>query len=250
MSTLYLMERHDQLLDVWQEMSAKHLSVAHLDFHCDMRDLLVDQSAQRAYWIRSGLPRIDEGNFITHAILEGRVGRIRWIHDVPGGRRDDVAGVKLTSDWTAQWIWWRLKRRGELGVPFSYEEMMFFEWNDLEPDQFLDIDWDVFACKDYPVDSCRQRIEAFRRRKFSCKPKDISLCYSSDYSHSTRKEFEDFAKYLSDLFGAKIVRLLDPPPLRARYTSFLMTAIARPLYREVRRSYLKGLRWLRYRGIY
>jgi hypothetical protein len=249
MSTLYVMERHDQLLHVWRELNLMNLSVAHLDFHCDMRGLLVDQGAGRAYRTRDGSPELDEGNFITHAILEGRVGRIRWIHDVPGGRRDDVNGIKLTSDLTARWTWRRLKPRDEPSAPLIYEALTFSEWIDLEPGEFLDIDWDVFACKDYPAGDHQQRLEVFRQRKFSHTPKYVALCYSSDYSHDTRDEFERFIVYLCNLFNSRIVRLPMPPP-RSLPTSFFKTGIFRPLYRAIRKAYFQGLRWLRYRGIY
>lgn len=249
MSTLYVMERHDQLLHVWRDLNLINLRVAHLDFHCDMRGLLVDQSSGRAYSTRNGSSELDEGNFITHAILEGRVGRIRWIHDVPGGRRDDVNGIKLTSDFTARWAWRRLKSNDEPSVPLIYEELTFPEWIDLEPDEFLDIDWDVFACKDYPVGDHQQRLEVFRQRKFSHTPKYIALCYSSDYSHDTREEFEEFIVYLRNLFNSRIVRLPPPPP-RSLPISLVKTGILRPLYRATRKGYFGGLRWLRYRGIY
>jgi hypothetical protein len=91
MPTIYLMERHDQLMDVWRQLNLRDAHVVHLDFHCDMRGLLVDAQASRAYRITVRSPDLDEGNFITHAIFEGRVSRLRW---KPGGRLPSQ-----TSNW-------------------------------------------------------------------------------------------------------------------------------------------------------
>ena len=84
---IYLIERHDQLLDIWRAQNATNLRVAHLDFHCDMRGLLIDRTAGCAYDIGALRAGVDQGNFLAHAILQGRVQRVRWRHDVPGGQK-------------------------------------------------------------------------------------------------------------------------------------------------------------------
>jgi len=144
--TLYVMERHDQLLDVWRELDADNLGVAHLDFHCDMRGLLVDGAAGLAHLPVWGLPPLDEGNFIGHALVEGRIAAIRWVHDLPGGRRDDVNGVRLASDLTLRLNPFARRRHQAVGRPFGYATITLDRWRGLEPGEFLDIDWDLFAC--------------------------------------------------------------------------------------------------------
>ncbi len=94
MSKIYVLESHDQLLDFWREKDASLLSVLHLDFHCDMRGLLINRKKERAYRIRDIKSGVDQGNFLTYAILEERVKSIRWVHDIPGGRCADVGTVK------------------------------------------------------------------------------------------------------------------------------------------------------------
>ncbi len=46
MNVIYVIERHDQLLQLWRSQNIKNLRVVHVDFHCDMRGLLVDRQAQ------------------------------------------------------------------------------------------------------------------------------------------------------------------------------------------------------------
>lgn len=248
MSTLYIMDSHDQLLTVWREMNARRLGVTHLDFHCDMRGLLVDAAAARAFRITDRSPGLDEGNFITHAIVEGRVGRVRWVHDVPGGRRDDVNGVRLASDLSARWISRRLARGGQPGVPFTYEAMTFDQWSGIDPTDFLDIDWDVFASCEYEIDSIEQRIARFLDRRLNGVPEHSALCYSPGYAHDTRQAFEAFGERLAARFNARIVRI-PPPPVHVP-TSRLKMGMPRPIYRRLRHAALQGVRWLRYRGIY
>ena len=72
MSVLYVIEKHDQLLQLWRSQDAANIRIAHVDFHCDMRGLLIDRQTRRAYRIGSILRRVDVGNFLAHAVVEGR----------------------------------------------------------------------------------------------------------------------------------------------------------------------------------
>ena len=214
-----------------------------------MRGLLVDTHASQAYRITDRSPVLDEGNFITHAIFEGRVSRLRWVHDVPGGRRDDVNGVKLATDWTASRARRRLRRQEQAGISFVYEAMTLADWGGPEPHEFLDIDWDVFACNMSPLGTVRERADAFLQRSFAHRPEHVALCYSPGYSHPTRNEFEVFGERLAQKLGARIERLPSPAPARVSAGSFKM-GMPQPIYRWVRSAYFQGVRWLRYRGIY
>lgn len=247
--TLYVMERHDQLLDVWRELDARQLAVTHVDFHCDMRGLLVDVEAGRAHAELAGLPPLDEGNYITYALLEGRVARVRWVHDRPGGRLDDVNGVRLLSDLSSRWRARGLRQQPEAGLRFTYQAMTFEDWQDIEPGEFLDIDWDVFASIAYPPESIGRRVERFLRRPFRHAPAHIALCYSPGYAHETRPEFEAFAERLAARFDARTVHLPPPAPPPATGAGRKM-GLPRPLYNQLRRRYFDGVRWLRQRGIY
>lgn len=87
LNVLYVIEQHHQLLHLWRKQNIKGLRIAHLDFHCDMRGLLIHRRIQQAYNIGYKRQSTDEGNFLTYAILEGLVQDVRWIHRVPGGRQ-------------------------------------------------------------------------------------------------------------------------------------------------------------------
>ena len=52
MRTVYVGDEHDQVLALWRRRGPFSLRVLHLDFHCDMRGLLIDRRAGRAYRIR------------------------------------------------------------------------------------------------------------------------------------------------------------------------------------------------------
>ena len=206
MNLLYVIDQHQQLLQLWRSQNATGLNIAHLDFHCDMRGLLIDREAQVAYPINS-LERVDEGNYLTHAIMERRVQGICWTYNSPGGRQYDVGTVKYTTDLTAQPLRLFLHWKDQNGIPIRYEVMEFSEWNGLKAGDFLDIDWDFFSSKEYPIDSIGPRIEAFLMKDFKFVPHQISVCYSPGYSHPSRELFEAFVLRLAEKFQAKIVRV-------------------------------------------
>lgn len=250
MCTIYVAEQHDQVLDLWRKREASSLNVLHLDFHCDMRGLLINRRDQLAYRIPDFVSQgVDEGNFLTHAILEGRVRSLRWVHDEPGGRRYDVGTVKYESDFSA--LPYRLlmtagKRRG---IPLDYSAIKYSDWRGLGETEFLDIDWDFFAGTEYPEDTIQSRVESFLMRGFSIVPREVYVCYSPDYCYPSRLMFERFVSDLAKGFNAGIVEL--PPlsetpvkmPIYKRYMPSFILRAARNTYHRA------GLK-LRGRGIY
>lgn len=249
MCVIYVVEEHDQVLDLWRAQQASALRVLHLDFHCDMRGLLIDRQAQRAYRIWDMNPVVGQGNFLTHAILEGRVGSVRWIHDEPGGRRYDVGTVKYESDLTAMPRRWFLALRGERGVPIHYEVMPYADWTGLGEGEYLDIDWDFFACTAYPAGTIQDRVEAFLARGFRTVPDQVYVCYSPDFSHPSRPQFQQFVGDLARIFGAEVIELQpspDTPGTRPYYKKYVPSA----LFRLARRIYYSASLELRKRGVY
>jgi hypothetical protein len=249
MCVIYVVEEHDQVLSLWRAQQVRSIRVLHLDFHCDMRGLLIDRKAQRAYRIWDINPAVDQGNFLTHAILEGRVSSIRWVHGQPGGRQYDVGTVKYQSDLTALPHRWLLALRGERGAPIHYEVMPYADWTGLVGGEHLDIDWDLFACKAYPADTIQDRVEAFLGREFHAVPEQVYVCYSPDFSHPSRSQFQRFVGDLAQIFEAEVIELQpspDTPATRPLYKRYLPSA----LFRLVRRIYYNASLGLRKRGIY
>jgi hypothetical protein len=244
MSVLHIIERHDQLLQLWRSQNAMGLRIVHMDFHCDMRGLLVDRRAQRVHQIGDILIRVDEGNFLTHAIMERRVQSVRWIHHVPGGRQYDVGTVKYETDLTAQPLRWLLSLKGRQGVPMRYDVMQFAEWAGLEVGEFLDIDWDFFACRDYPINTIDSRVEAFLNMEFGCVPEQISVCYSPRFSHPSQEQFEAFVHRLAEMFRVETVRL--PVPSSSEAQPRHKKYVPKLFYPMYCRTNL----WLRKRGVY
>jgi hypothetical protein len=212
LNMLYVIDQHEQLLELWRSVDAKCLKIAHLDFHCDMRGLLVDCHRQIAY-PAGNLQRLDEGNYLAYAILEKRVQSIHWIHHVPGGRKYDVGTVMYTTDLSVQPRRLLLALKRQQGIPIQYKVTEFTKWNGLVAGEFLDIDWDIFAAKDYLPNTIDSRVEEFFNKEITWRPKQISVCYSPRYSHPSREQFEKFVHRLSDIFHAEIVYI--PAPLQA-----------------------------------
>jgi len=249
MCVIYVVEEHDQVLDLWRNQQAQSLHVLHLDAHCDMRGLLIDRQNQRAFRIWDKNKAVDQGNFLTHAIFEGRVSSLRWVYNELGGRQNDVGTVKYESDFTAAPYRWLLALRGVPGIPVHYEGILDTCWTDLMVGEYLDIDWDFFASIAYPEDTIQARVDAFLKKEFHVVPGQIYVCYSPDFSHPSRDQFRRFVTDLSHLFKAQIVEMQprrNVPAMQPFYRKY----IPLPLFRVTRQIYYKTCLSLRKWGIY
>ena len=194
-----------------------------------------------AYPIRY-LDQVDEGNFLTHAIMENRVTGISWTHHLPGGRQADVGTVMYMTDITVQPRRLLFGLQGRQGIPFNYDVAEYSQWCGLQAGEFLDLDWDFFAAKNYPRNSIKARVEAFFDMDFKFVPAQIYVCYSPRYSHPSRDQFEMFVDRLNCLFRAKIVRLPNPPSMPKKSRSWVGN--------QWRRIQYQTTFWLRQRNIY
>jgi hypothetical protein len=202
---LHVIERHHQLLEIWRQEGRRSLSVVHVDFHCDLRGLLIDRSQQLAYRIRDVREGLDEGNFLRHAIEQGIVTSVRWVHGTPGGRRFDVNTVKYWTDVTAMPHRWALAvtRRAPFGL--RYEVQTMDQWNGLAGGEFLDIDWDTFAEKNLPPDEIGRRVEEFLAKDLSRPPCGVAACYSPFHSQPSRDAFRSFVDRLARDLSAQVI---------------------------------------------
>lgn len=244
------MERHHELLHLWREQGASSLRVAHLDFHCDMRGMLVDRRTGRAYRIRNGFPALDQGNFLAHAVLEGRVDSIRWVHDEPGGRQHDIGTVKFESDVTALPHRIALALRKDEGMPLHYDVVTTADWGGLRDGEHLDIDWDYFACTEYAPESIPARIDAFLQHTSAATPEATYICYSPEYSHPSRELFAQFVSDLAARFGSIVVEREPAERAAPSNRRALSSYVPEPLYRRARTTYHRASRALKQRGVY
>jgi hypothetical protein len=108
------------------------------------------------------------------------------------------------------------------------------QWDQIQPNEILDIDWDFFAAQEYSVDSIAARIEMFFDRDFTIPPQQIIICHSPEYCHPTHELFEQFVERIQTLFAADLIRLPKPfVPRSQRSQSKLKNAFrarARKLY--------------------
>ena len=244
------MNRHHELLRLWREQDASALRIAHLDFHCDMRGMLVDRQANRAFRIRDRFPDLDQGNFLTHAVLEGRVEAIRWIHDYPGGRAHDIGTVKFASDISA--IPFRIGqvRRKDEGFPLQYEVVKTHDWAGLQPGEHLDIDWDYFAAREYAPESIDARIDRFWRDHTAVVPEVTYICFSPEYSQASRDRFDRFVLDLAERFSAEVIAHESPPRPDRPNERAVSRFVPESVYAAARNGYRRALMAMKQRGIY
>jgi len=209
---IYACEHHDQVLSLWREQGRSEIALAHVDFHDDMRGLLIDRRRRVAYAIGAlarGENPADPGNFLAHAVLEGRVGRVRWVHGLPGGRAWDMGIVRYENDLFA--LPQRLRHRlsGGREVPLSFEETLLDDWPGLAPGERLSIDWDCFASILLDEDGVSRRVESFLRKLGGEAPPETYVVYSPEYSHPTLDAFRALLRELAQRFEQPL-RWLSP----------------------------------------
>lgn len=245
---LFVIENHDQLYHIWSERDVRDLHVCHIDFHCDLRGLLIDRAKQLAYKIPDIRRGVDIGNFLSHAILEGRVEAIHWIHSTPGGRGCDVNTVKYTEDLTSLPYNLAIRLNSLPPMPLEYAVNPMASWPGPVAGDFLDIDWDVFAEREIELAELDARVEEFFDKQLNVPVSGIAVCYSPGYSHETRPQFERFVNRLQGLYHA--TRIDVPDAVGSAIRPFYRRIIPPALYRPLQSLYFKLNLWLKRRGIY
>jgi hypothetical protein len=206
MTELIIAEEHSQLYDLWLERGARNLAVCHVDFHCDMRGLLIDRRLGKACFVGRYVPyihRLDSGSYLSHAVMNGIVTDLRWVHDDFGGRTYDyIHCVKYETDFSAlphRLFGWKQC------VPLTYAEQTFSDWNGPQPGEHLDIDWDGIAFADYDEGRIRRLMAEILERDFE--PQCIFIARSPNYCHPDKSLFEEFIVGLENKFRVRAVRL-------------------------------------------
>lgn len=219
MTELIVADEHSPLYDLWLKRGDRNLSVCHVDFHCDMRGLLIDRRHERARYVWQCDPfmnRLDSGSFLAHAVMQGIVTRLRWVHAPFGGREyDDLYCVKYETDLSA--LPFLLSGR-QHWAPLAFEELTFADWDGPRPDEYLSIDWDGLAFVEYDEEQIQRLTSDFLMRDFY--PGTVFVCHSIEYSHPDEGLFNDFIGTLEAKFKTRAIRLPpklhDPPsPTRA-----------------------------------
>lgn len=206
MTNLIVAEEHSQLYDLWIERGERNLSVCHVDFHCDMRGLLIDRRRGRARYVWQCDPfmnRLDSGSFLAHAVMKGIVTNLRWIHDDFGGRKyDDLYCVKYETDFTAQPF---LLARRKNWVPITFSEMTFADWGGPRQDEYMSIDWDGLAFVDYDENHIRCLMSKILAHEYN--PEIIFVSRSPEYCYPDMRIFDEFIAGLEKKFQTQAVRL-------------------------------------------
>lgn len=246
---LYVIENHNQLYDIWKRENVKGLDVAHLDFHCDMRGIMVNRKKQIAYRVPDVRKGVDMGNFLAHSILEGMVGSVKWIFDTPGGRKYDVHTIKYSTDVTSTQYNLFAKMGLIRSFPFQYEAVEFSKWRGAERTEFLDIDWDVFAALEIKADELTNRVERFFDKTHDKGLSGISVCYSPSHSHPTRTEFESFVDRVAAMCDAEI-EVVEEVQSPDSNRPLVRDLIPKGLYRPAQQTYYTTRLTMKKLGIY
>lgn len=212
---IYVLEHHHELLYLWRQLQFRQIEVFHLDAHCDMHGLLVDRKSSLSNAM-PGLQRVDCGNFLSFAVMEGIIKAITWAHDKYGGRNNDTTHVKYTTDLTAKPYLIRNMLFPRAKYPLKYSKQLLGEIDSFEMDEHvhLDIDWDFFFLRDKPAKERKKSIDLFFKHDFKSVPPYIYITYSPDYVVPSRREFEEFVSRLKRKYKANAVKYSYPLPER------------------------------------
>lgn len=236
MTKLIVADEHSQLYYLWLERGDRNLSLCHVDFHCDMRGLLIDRKMgkARSVWQRDPfMNRLDSGSFLTYAVMKGIVTNLRWVHDIIGGRKyDDLYCVKYETDFTA--LPFQLSSR-QSWVPLTFDEQTFDDWQGPRPGEHLSIDWDGIAYVDYDENHIHHLMGQILERDFL--PEGIFVCHSLEYCHPEKKLFDEFIDGLENKFRTTAIRLPDNkhPPITPSLPWKIYHQIEYRILRQMRR---------------
>lgn len=237
MNHIYVLNRHSSLLNLWREQGLRNLKVVHLDSHCDMRGLLVDRDKREAFRI-SLFHSVDAGNFLSHAIAQGIVRDITWVHQEWQGRMNDIGTVVYETDLAIfPFSLFRFLKRGP-AIPLGFKPVNYSQWQGPEAGEHLDIDWDFFASFEKPRTQIGSVVKDFLQREFINIPRITYVCYSPDFSWPSLKEFNDFVKCLAEKFNAEVVTI-ERPFNKSSRDLLMMRRIFRTNLIKAKKSWLK-----------
>jgi len=215
MTVIYVADEHHRLYWHWKERGERGLKLCHVDFHCDMRGLLIDRPRQEAaVFDDRELGWVDQGNFMTHAVREGTVDAIRWVHAARSGRRYDHNTVRYEDDLRVRLS----RRRGSHRRPLRFREEDLSSWQGPQPGEHLDLDWDALASNLYTPAYARALKEAFLAMPFTHRPEVVYFIYSFCSSVIDDVDFEGFLDRLQHKLDAEVIRLSPLAPERSTVT--------------------------------
>lgn len=243
---IYAAEHHDELLHLWRRQDRRGIALCHVDFHDDLRGLMIGRRRGVAYPIGAlagGRAPLDEGNFLAWAVLERRIERLRWVHPVPGGRAWDTGIVRYEGDLSG---WPRrlghLLRRGD-ELRLGFEELRLERWSGLRPGEHLSLDWDALASVLDDAAGIEARAARLLDRLGPVVPPASYVVHSPEYCHPSLPQFRQLLGTLECRF-AQPVEWLSPGLEQGR----LSPRGRDP--RPPRDAWTRAILFLRRRGIY
>jgi len=244
MPEIIIAEHHDQVYPVWVERGMRGVKLTHVDFHCDMRGILIDRTKNSAIFTsHRETTFVDRGNFLAHAIMNGIVTDLRWIHDQHGGRAFDIGPtVSYETDFLAPWFRLKHALSDRTEKEFVYEETLMSSWEGPRAGEQLDIDWDGLASVEYSKSTREKLVSQFLAKDFTHIPEITFLVYSPGYSDPDKSLFEDFAKALSQKFQAELVRLpVTELNTEGEQFGYIKRAIPQPV-KDIKRELMRRIR--------
>jgi hypothetical protein len=205
---IYVCEHHDAVLRLWREQDLRGISLVHADFHDDLRGLMIDRRRGAAWPIgdlarRAASP--DAGDFLAHAVLDGRIERIRWIHGPVGGRAWDMGIVRYADDFTA----WPRRVFGpsdrDRARALEFRESPIDDWDGIRPGERLSVDWDCFASVLQDAAGIGDRVRGFLDRLGPTRPEDCYVALSPEYCRPSIDSFKELVAELGRRFEQTVL---------------------------------------------
>ncbi|MBI4866537.1 MAG: hypothetical protein HY816_06270 [Candidatus Wallbacteria bacterium] len=202
---LCVAREQEAMLDCLRRHGRRGMRFLHVDRHCDMRGWVVDRAGRRGGWLH-GSGAIDSGNVLAHAVAEGWIERVDWLHEPDAGREDDL-GTFLTVEESGRWPW---RLMGSSG-PAEWRPFELSEWNDPSAlnrwsGEGLGLDWDHFAPFPCSERAARRRMQEFLDALPRPWPELVFLCASPGYASAHLGLFDELVRAVHSLQGGKLER--------------------------------------------
>lgn len=198
---------HREVYFRWRELGKTGLRVVHIDFHCDMRGMVIDRPTGRCWWIKR-YALVDQGNFLAHAIMDGLVSDLTWLHHFHGGREHDEPGTTVVYDGDAAFKHPHellgLKERADSVKRILYKHAILDTWSGDLKGAWLDLDYDAFAHRKYKDATVTRLIGELLTMRGLREITGLSIARSPEYSLSDRNLYASFVTLVKRATGIRV----------------------------------------------
>lgn len=239
------MDEHDDLFYYWKMHNMYNINLVHLDPHCDLYGAFINVSEN--YMVETKKVLIDEGTFLTFAIKESIVKKLKWVYDEYGGRKYDDTTVIFEYDLTGRMQLLKTFFKKQMRYPIEFSVRDYKKWKGPMEGEHLSIDWDSFALNMKDKKNIITEYQEFISRKWDVVPEYTYICYSQEHVHSSVILFLKFVEELRKKFDAEIDYFFPDKPHHVPHRSSFFSRNLRRSWNPIR---IKSTLWLHQHGIF